>query len=81
MYSAEDLNEVNDVYFSFYNNNYLPFVVNEIMYDPDNEPEWIEIKINDSISNLSEFYIAIDDDTLQIPFAEKKLFCLSDIGL
>jgi len=43
--SIEDLNEDNNIDFSFYNNNALPFVINEIMYNPnEEEPEWLELK-------------------------------------
>ena len=67
IYSAEDLNSENDLDFSFYNNNTLPFVINEIMYDPNSEePEWIELKINYYIPHLEGISIIIDEDTLSI---------------
>ncbi len=71
--SIEDLNEDNDIDFSFYNNNALPFVVNEIMYAPnEGEPEWLELKINYFIFALEEFSLIVDEDTLSIPFSENE---------
>ncbi len=64
--APEDSNISNNLDFSFYNNSALPFVVNEIMYDPINGPEWLEIKINDYISNLEDIVLVVDEDTLQI---------------
>ena len=65
IFSPEDLNIENNSAFSFYNNNSLPFVVNEIMYNPsENEPEWLEIKINKFIPHLTLFYVFTNNDSV-----------------
>ena len=64
--SDEDLNAFNNNSYNFYNNNSLPFVVNEIMYDPENESEWIELKINDFIPNLDRFIVFVGNDSISI---------------
>ena len=65
--SDEDMNDMNNWQNAHFNNNGLPFVINEIMYAPMTEmPEWIELKFNSNISSLEEFYLVVDDDTLQI---------------
>ena len=54
----------NDCY-SFYNKNSYPVVINEIMYNPLSEdPEWIEIKFNTTISNAEYFYCVVDGDSI-----------------
>ncbi|MBC8415736.1 MAG: lamin tail domain-containing protein [Candidatus Cloacimonetes bacterium] len=78
IYSSEDLNSENDRDYNFYNNNALPFVINEIMYDPDGEePEWLEIKINNFIPHLEEISIVVDEDTLLLPFSESDYFLIT----
>ncbi len=65
--SDEDLNAANDQQISHFNNGGLPFVINEIMYAPQNDmPEWIELKFNSNIENLEEYFLVVDEDTLQI---------------
>ncbi len=77
--SIEDLNEYNNIDFSFYNNNALPFVVNEIMYNPnEEEPEWLELKINDFIFALEEFFLIVDEDTISIPFSENEYILITN---
>ncbi|MDO9577634.1 MAG: lamin tail domain-containing protein [Candidatus Cloacimonadales bacterium] len=67
--SEEDLNEANNSDCSFWDCNGLPFVINEIMYAPQNEmPEWLEIKFNLGISDMTEFFLVVDEDTLQIDY-------------
>ncbi|MFC1898012.1 lamin tail domain-containing protein [Candidatus Cloacimonadota bacterium] len=74
VYSNEDLNELNNSDCSFFDNYGLPFVINEIMYAPENEmPEWLEIKFNLEIADLSEFYLVVDEDTLQIDYPEPEI--------
>ena len=68
--SGEDLNPFNNSDYSFYNNNSLPFVINEIMYDPDNEPEWIELKINYFIPDLEKIITFIGNDSIEIDFQD-----------
>ncbi|NQV18043.1 MAG: lamin tail domain-containing protein [Armatimonadetes bacterium] len=77
--SIEDLNEYNDIDFSFYNNNALPFVVNEIMYNPnEEEPEWLELKINYFIFALEEFFLIVDEDTLSLPFSDNEYILVTN---
>jgi hypothetical protein len=78
IYSSEDMNATNNFDFSFYNNNALPFVINEIMYDPESEePEWLEIKINNYIPHLEEISIIVDEDTLTIPSSDDEYLLLT----
>ncbi|MCK4957185.1 MAG: lamin tail domain-containing protein [Candidatus Cloacimonetes bacterium] len=68
LYAEEDNVQTNNFAYKFYNNNSLPFVINEIMYSPENdEPEWIELKINQYQENLSTIYLIINEDTLYVP--------------
>jgi len=77
--SIEDLNEYNNIDFSFYNNNALPFVVNEIMYNPnEEEPEWLELKINNFIPDLDQIYIIVSDDSVTIPISDNDFILLTD---
>ena len=76
--SEEDMNSTNNIDYAFYSNNALPFVINEIMYDPDgDEPEWLELKINIYIPHLEEISIVVDEDTLFIPFLESDYFLIT----
>jgi len=76
--SEDDLNSVNNINFSFYNSSSLPFVINEIMYDPnEHEPEWIEIINNFQIPNLSEIILVIDEDTLEIPYCDENYYLVT----
>jgi hypothetical protein len=78
IYSSEDLNISNNSVYSFFNNNALPFVVNEIMYAPANdEPEWLELKINDFIPQLEEIIIAVDDDSMTVPLSDSDYILLT----
>jgi len=65
--SSQDFNIENNSAFSFYNNHSLPFVINEIMYNPfENEPEWIEIKINNYIPALDRFFVFSNNDSVMV---------------
>ncbi|MBC8385039.1 MAG: lamin tail domain-containing protein [Candidatus Cloacimonetes bacterium] len=76
--SDEDMNLENNSDYSFYNNNFLPFVINEIMYDPDNnEPEWIELKINSFIPNLKNIIAYIGVDSIKIDFQDGEYVLLT----
>jgi Lamin Tail Domain/FlgD Ig-like domain len=78
--SDEDLNATNDNQISHFNNRGLPFVINEIMYAPQNDmPEWIELKFNSNIENLVDFYLVVDEDTLQItnPDSESEFMIIT----
>jgi hypothetical protein len=78
IYSSEDLNTTNNVDYAFYNNKALPFVINEIMYDPSSEePEWLELKINNYIPYLEEISIIVDEDTLTIPYSDDEYLLLT----
>jgi hypothetical protein len=69
IYADEDLNENNNLAHSFFNRASLPFVINEIMYAPENDmPEWLEIKQNFPVADLQDFFLVVDDDTLSLPF-------------
>lgn len=75
----EDLNIANNFDVSFYNSNSLPFVINEIMYDPlDDEPEWIELTNNFSVTYLNEIVVIINNDTLQVPFCNEDYYLLTN---
>ncbi len=75
--NSKDLNISNNVQYSFYNDNTLPFVINEIMYNPfDEEPEWIEIKSNQEIENLDYLQLVIDEDTLVVPYLKEEYLVL-----
>jgi len=77
--SEEDLNSSNNIDFSFYNCGSLPFVINEIMYDPDgDEPEWIEIINNIIIPDLTEIILVVDEDTLEIPYCAETYYLITD---
>jgi len=77
--AEEDLNAVNNSDVSFYNSNSLPFVVNEIMYDPpDDEPEWIELTNNFPVSDLNNIVIIINNDTLQIPYCNEDYYLITN---
>ncbi|MEA2096775.1 MAG: lamin tail domain-containing protein [Candidatus Cloacimonadota bacterium] len=77
--SEDDMNPANNINFSFYNNGFLPFVINEIMYDPDgDEPEWIEIINNFQISDLTEIVLVVDEDTLEIPYYTENYYLITN---
>lgn len=77
--SENDMNPGNNIDFSFYNSGSLPFVINEIMYDPDgDEPEWIEIINNIIIPDLTEIILVVDEDTLEIPYCDETYFLITD---
>jgi len=72
--SEDDLNDANNSACSFYDNCGLPFVINEIMYAPQNEiPEWLEIKFNLEIADLTYFFLVVDEDTLQIEYPNPEI--------
>jgi len=81
----EDLNSLNNSDYSFYNNNYLPFVVNEIMYNPaeseynvdEDEPEWIELKINDFIPNLDKIIAFVGTDSIEIDLQDVEYLLIT----
>jgi len=75
----EDMNSSNNVDFSFFNSNTLPFVINEIMYDPIlDEPEWIEIANNITIPDLTEIILVVDEDTLHIPYCDEPFYLITN---
>ena len=77
--SEDDMNAGNNIAFSFYNSGSLPFVINEIMYDPDeDEPEWIEIINNFTIPDLITIIIVIDEDTLEIPYCMENYYLITN---
>ncbi len=52
-------------YWSYYNSNSLPFVVNEIMYDPlTGMPEWLEIRRNADLPKYPQLRIHITADSV-----------------
>jgi len=76
--SEDDMNSANNINFSFYNSSSLPFVINEIMYDPDgDEPEWLEIINNMDISDLTKIILVIDEDTLEIPYCDENYYLVT----
>ncbi len=77
--AEDDMNSSNNIDFSFYNSNTLPFVINEIMYDPDlDEPEWIEIANNMIIPDLTEIILVVDEDTLHIPYCDETFYLITN---
>ena len=77
--SEEDMNAANNIDYGYYNGGSLPFVVNEIMYDPDvEEPEWIEITNNLQIPDLSEVILVVDEDTLKIPYCDETFYLVTN---
>jgi len=77
--SENDMNTGNNIAFSFYNSGSLPFVINEIMYNPDeDEPEWIEIINNFTIPDLTTIIIIIDEDTLEIPYYTENYYLITN---
>ncbi len=77
--SESDINPSNNIDFGFYNSESLPFVINEIMYDPDgDEPEWIEIINNIVIPDLTEIILVVDGDTLEIPYCDETYFLITN---
>jgi hypothetical protein len=77
--SEDDMNSSNNIDFSFYNCGSLPFVINEIMYDPDgDEPEWIEITNNFVVPDLTEVILVVDEDTLDIPYCSETYYLITD---
>lgn len=76
--SEEDWNASNNIDFSFYNSNALPYVINEIMYDPlDDEPEWIELTNNFQVSNLNNIVVIVEEDTLEIPYCDESYYLIT----
>lgn len=76
--SEDDMNSANNIDFNFYNNGFLPFVINEIMYDPDGDkPEWLEITNNMDISDLTKIILVIDEDTLEIPYCDENYYLVT----
>lgn len=77
--SESDMNSGNNIDFGFYNDRSLPFVINEIMYDPDgDEPEWIEIINNIVIPDLTEIILVVDEDTLEIPYCAENYYLVTN---
>ncbi len=77
--SSEDQNNENNFACSFYNNESRPFVINEIMYDPPaEEPEWLEIRINNFISDLEEIILVTNEDTLRLPNIDAPFLLVTD---
>ena len=76
--NADDMNEYDNFCYGFYNDNSLPFVINEIMYNPqDNEPEWIEIKKNYQLSELDTIKIVIGSHILSTNLPNCEYFLLT----
>ena len=76
--SEDDMNQDNNIDFSFYNSGSLSFVINEVMYDPDgDEPEWIEIINNIIIPDLTEIILVVDEDTLEIPYCNEIYYLVT----
>lgn len=62
-----DMNSNNNSAYRFYNSNSLPFVINEIMYDPiEAEPEWLEIKFNQQEAHLEQLMVVVREDTVLV---------------
>lgn len=79
VFSEDDMNAENNIDFSFYNSHALPFVINEIMYDPnEDEPEWVEITNNFIIPNLTELLLVVDEDTLTIPYCDENYYIITN---
>jgi hypothetical protein len=58
---------------TFYNQNYLPFCVNEIMYNPDTgEAEWLEIRRNADLPFYPEIILRVGSDSLRWQADERQ---------
>ncbi len=61
-----------------YLDNFLPFVINEIMYNPlVNEPEWVEIRINESFDQIDSLWVICDKDSIRIPLVSCEYIILT----
>ncbi len=79
IFNENDQNPENNITYSFFNNQALPFVINEIMYNPDTDnPEWIELKINDLIPEISSIMFVTDNDTIYISNSGYEYILLTD---
>ncbi len=77
--SESDMNAGNNIDYSFYNSGSLPFVINEIMYDPnEDESEWIEIINNFQIPDLTEIILVVDEDTLKVPYCDQTYYLVTN---
>jgi hypothetical protein len=78
--SVQDVVPENDTAYSFYNQNALPIVVNEIMFDPfPEEPEWIELKQNYIIEDWDSLLVVCNQDSFWVqPAADEYMIVTSD---
>jgi hypothetical protein len=76
--SAQDVVPENDSTFGFYNQNALPLVVNEIMFDPlPEQPEWLELKQNYLIEELDSLLVVCNEDSFWIESAADEYFLIT----
>lgn len=58
--------------------NKLPFVINEIMYNPNNaEPEWIEIKTNDYFPQIDSLYLYDSQSFVGFPMVDSEYIIIT----
>ncbi len=75
---SDDDNLSDNIAYGFYNDNSLPFVINEIMYNPaEGEPEWLEICKNYQISELDSFYLKSGDDIYPLLMPDSEYFLIT----
>jgi hypothetical protein len=76
--SAQDVVPENDSTLGFYNQNALPLVVNEIMFDPlPEQPEWLELKQNYLIEELDSLLVVCNEDSFWIESAADEYFLIT----
>ncbi len=75
---SNDDNPKDNTVFSFYNDGSLPFVINEIMYNPsEDEPEWIEIHKNIQLAEEDSFFIKIGNDSYYLNMPAEEYFLIT----
>lgn len=75
---GSDEDETDNTDYGFFNQNELPFVINEIMYNPNvDEPEWLEIEKNYQTAELDSFYLMVGDDYYYLPMSGLQYFLIT----
>ncbi|MBW6515566.1 MAG: lamin tail domain-containing protein [Candidatus Cloacimonetes bacterium] len=75
--AVEDLDPSNNYSFSYYSNNALPVVINEIMFLPFvGDPRWIELKVNNFYKYLFKVTLETERYTVQVPLSNYEYIIL-----
>ncbi|MFA5498208.1 MAG: lamin tail domain-containing protein [Candidatus Cloacimonadia bacterium] len=76
--AEEDLNHSNNTYILSHYNGALPVVINELMYRPnDNEPSWVELKVNDKYENLNTITFTSPRSRIEVKLADFEYLLLT----